>query len=110
MVANPNFTNDDGTAGLSNLTSGAVDAYFSGSWDAAKVKEGLGDNYGAAAMPTFKADGKDYQMKSLAGSKAVAFNPNAKSPEAASAFAGCQPELHQRRRHRRPVEPDLGRC
>ncbi len=25
MVANPNFTNDDRTAGLSNLTSGAVD-------------------------------------------------------------------------------------
>lgn len=99
LVANPNFTNDDGTAGLSNLTSGAVDAYFSGSWDAAKVKEGLGDNYGAAAMPTFKADGKDYQMKSLAGSKAVAFNPNAKSPEAASAFAAFLGSTEAQKKH-----------
>lgn len=87
LVANPNFSNDDGTAGLANLTSGAIDAYFSGSWDSAKVKEGLGDNYGAAEMPKFTAGGKEYQMKALAGSKAAAFNPNAKSPKAASTFA-----------------------
>ncbi len=50
-------------------------------------------------MPTFKADGKDYQMKSLAGSKAVAFNPNAKSPEAASAFAAFLGSTEAQKKH-----------
>lgn len=87
LVANPNFTNDENNAGLSMLTEGSVDAYFSGSWDSADLKDKLGDKLGAAEMPAFTVDGKDYTMKSFAGSKAVAFNPNTKAPEVASKFA-----------------------
>lgn len=87
MVANSNFVNDENNAGLSMLTEGSVDAYFSGSWDSAALKEKMGDKLGAAQMPSFKAGDADYTMKSLAGSKAVAFNPNTKSPEVASKFA-----------------------
>lgn len=99
LVANPNFTNDDGTLGLAGLKSGAVDAYFSGSWDAENVKKALGDNYGAATVPTFKAGDKDYQMKALAGSKAVGFNPNSKAPEAASAFAAYLGSTEAQKKH-----------
>lgn len=87
VVANPNFINDDDKSGLANLQSGAVDVFFSGNWNAATVKEALGDNYGAAQLPTFKLNGTDAQMKSFAGSKAVAYNPNSKNPKVAAQFA-----------------------
>lgn len=45
LVANPNFSNDADGAGLSGLRDGSINAIFSGSWDAAAVKEALGDNY-----------------------------------------------------------------
>lgn len=94
VVANSNFLNDDDTSGLANLQSGKVDVYFSGSWNASAVKEALGDNYGAAQLPTFKLDGQDVQMKAFSGSKAVAYNPksknnngNAKNTKVAAQFA-----------------------
>lgn len=87
MVANKNFVEDDNGAGLAGLKTGAVDAYFSGSWDAANAKKALGDNYAAAALPTAKIGGKDVQLKAFAGSKATAYNPNTKNPKIASEFA-----------------------
>ncbi|WP_101671182.1 extracellular solute-binding protein [Bifidobacterium anseris] len=99
MVANPNFVLDDGTNGVSNLVDGTTDAMFSGSWSAADVKKGLGDKYGAVAMPSFTADGKDYQMKSFAGSKAVAFNPNTKAPQVASEFAAYLGSADAQKKH-----------
>jgi len=87
MVANPNFVNDANGAGLAGLQSGEISAYFSGSWDAANVKDALGVNYGAAQPPTFNVNGKDVQIKAFAGSKAVAFNPNASNPTVAAQFA-----------------------
>ncbi|MCL1840266.1 MAG: extracellular solute-binding protein [Propionibacteriaceae bacterium] len=87
MVANPNFVDDANGAGLAGLQNGTIDAYFSGSWDAAAVKTALGDNMGAAQPPTFTLNGSAVQMKAFAGSKAVAFNPNAQNPQAAAQFA-----------------------
>lgn len=87
MAANKNFVEDDNGAGLAGLKTGAVDAYFSGSWDSANVKKALGSNYAAAALPTAKIGGKDVQLKAFAGSKATAYNPNTKSPKIASEFA-----------------------
>jgi arabinogalactan oligomer/maltooligosaccharide transport system substrate-binding protein len=87
LAANKNFVEDDNGAGLAGLKTGAVDAYFSGSWDADNVKKALGDNYAAAALPTAKINGKDAQLKSFAGSKAVAYNPNSKNVKVASQFA-----------------------
>jgi arabinogalactan oligomer/maltooligosaccharide transport system substrate-binding protein len=87
LVKNPNFVNDASGAGLAGIQNGTIDAYFSGSWDAANVKKALAANYGAAQPPTYTLNGSSVQMKAFAGSKAVAFNPNAKSPKAAAAFA-----------------------
>ncbi len=89
LVKNPNFVvdNDEG-AGLAAMQNGTVDAIFSGTWSAADVKKALGDNYAAAQLPSFTTSaGETYQMKAFYGSKAVAFNPNSKYPQAAAEFA-----------------------
>ncbi|MDR2565383.1 MAG: extracellular solute-binding protein [Bifidobacteriaceae bacterium] len=87
LVANPNFVVDSNGAGLAGIQNKTINAYFSGSWDGAAVQEALGDNFGAAQLPTFTLGGQQVQMKSFAGSKAIAFNPNAKNAQAAAAFA-----------------------
>lgn len=87
LVANPNFVNDADGAGLSNLRSGEVKAYFSGSWDYAQVKEILGDNLGASQLPMVNINGTDKQMLSFAGSKAIGVNPNCEDQEVAVALA-----------------------
>lgn len=58
------------------LITGKVGACFSGSWDAAKVIEALGDKLGVAQIPTCTIDGKEYQLKALGGTKCVGVNPN----------------------------------
>jgi len=87
LVANPNFVADSNGAGLGGLKDGSVKAIFSGSWDAANVQEALGDNYAAAQPPTYTLNGAQVQIEAFAGSKAIAFNPNASNPEVAAQFA-----------------------
>ena len=48
---------------------------------------------------SFKAGGKDYQMKALAGSKAIGMNPNTKTPEVASAFAAFLGSTEAQKKH-----------
>ncbi|KAB8298428.1 extracellular solute-binding protein [Bifidobacterium apri] len=89
LVKNSNFVvdNDEG-AGLAALQNGTVDAIFSGTWSASDVQKALGDNYAAAQLPSFTTeDGNTYQMKAFYGSKAIAYNPNSKVPQAAAEFA-----------------------
>jgi arabinogalactan oligomer/maltooligosaccharide transport system substrate-binding protein len=87
LVKNKNFVDDANGAGLAGLQHGTIDAYFSGSWDAAAAKKALGANYGAAQPAGYTLDGSQVQLKAFAGSKAVAFNPNASNPKAAAQFA-----------------------
>lgn len=87
LAANPNFVNDADGAGLSGIREGKVSAYFSGSWDYAEVKKALGDNLGAAQLPTITINGDAKQLKSFAGSKAVGVNPNCDNQEVAVALA-----------------------
>ena len=47
----------------------------------------MGDNFGVAKLPTYTLNGKETQLKSFAGSKAVGYNPNSKNTKAASQFA-----------------------
>ena len=65
----------------------SVAALFSGTWDAEAVKEKLGDNMGVAALPTVTIDGKEGQMKSFIGSKAIGVNPNAENQQVAMSLA-----------------------
>lgn len=87
MVNNANFVNDKDGSGLAGLRDGSVKAMFSGSWDYAAVKEALGENFGAAVLPSITIDGTECQMKSFAGSKAIGVNPNAEYPQVAVALA-----------------------
>ena len=76
---------------ISKLTTGEVSATFSGSWDAANIKAALGDKMGVAMLPKFTADGNEYQMTAMSGSKCVGVNPNSGAVEGkqeiATAFA-----------------------
>ena len=87
LTKNANFRNDKDGLGNSGLKDGSVGAYFSGSWEYAGLYEALGDKLGAAPLPTANIGGKDVQMKSFAGSKAVGVNPNAKNQKAAMELA-----------------------
>ena len=87
MHANPNFVVDADGSGLAGLRDGSVNAIFSGTWDAAAVKEALGDNFGAAQLPTVNIGGEAKQLKSFAGSKAIGVNPNCQNMQAAVALA-----------------------
>ena len=78
---------DAGGAGMDALRNGKVSALFSGTWDAANVKDALGDNYAAAQLPCITIDGAEKQMMSFSGSKAFAVNPNSQHMEAAVALA-----------------------
>lgn len=74
LAANPNFKIDQDGSGLAGLRDGSIHAIFSGSWDAAAVREILGENMGVAALPTYTLNGKEKQMYSYAGSKAIGVN------------------------------------
>lgn len=86
LAANPNFLVDADGSGLAGLGD-SVAALFSGTWDAEAVKEKLGDNMGVAALPTVTIDGKESQMKSFIGSKAIGVNPNAENQQVAMSLA-----------------------
>lgn len=74
LLANPNFVVDADGSGIAGLRDGSIHAMFSGSWDAAAVKEILGDNMGVASLPSYTLNGKEVQMMAYAGSKAVGVN------------------------------------
>lgn len=86
LAANPNFLVDADGSGLAGLGD-SVAALFSGTWDVEAVKEKLGDNMGVAALPTVTIDGKEGQMKSFIGSKAIGVNPNAENQQVAMSLA-----------------------
>jgi arabinogalactan oligomer/maltooligosaccharide transport system substrate-binding protein len=87
LAAHPNFLEDINGLGWSGMVDGTVDAYFSGSWDHASLKEFLGDALGAVQPPMVEIDGQQKQMMAFAGSKAVGVNPAADHQTAAMEFA-----------------------
>ncbi len=87
LAKNKNFINDAEGAGLSGLIGGTVGAIFSGSWDSQKIADALGENYGAAPLPTAKIGGAERQLLSFAGSKAIGVNPHCDHPEVAVSLA-----------------------
>ena len=74
LESNPNFRIDADGSGIAGMRDGNINAMFSGSWDAAAVKEALGDNMGVAALPTYTLNGEEKQMYAYAGTKAVGVN------------------------------------
>lgn len=64
-----------------------VGAGVDGSWNSATVAQVLGDNYGAAKLPTIKIKDKDTQIIGMNGSKLIGVNSHSKFPEAAQLLA-----------------------
>ncbi len=87
LAANPNFVYDDAGAGMAGLRDGSVKVLFSGSWDYNNVKEALGDNFAAKALPSITINGQEKQLMSFAGSKAIGVNPSCEYPQVAVALA-----------------------
>ncbi len=59
-------------------------AFVSGPWNNATIKDMLGDNMGAAKMPTYSIDGKSYQIGSFGGSKIIGVKPQTDGTKAAA--------------------------
>lgn len=87
LIADPHFVVDADGAGMAGLRDGSINALFSGSWDYGSVKEILGDNLGAAALPTYTLNGEAKQMYAYAGSKAVGVNAHSENMVAAVELA-----------------------
>ncbi|MCD8050811.1 MAG: extracellular solute-binding protein [Clostridiales bacterium] len=87
LIANPNFVVDADGSGMAGLRDGSISAIFSGSWDYDSVKEILGDNLGAAALPTYELNGEEKQMYAYAGSKAIGVNAHSEYMVAAVELA-----------------------
>ena len=100
LVKNKNFSNDADGSGMKGLKSGKVNAIFSGAWDYNNVADALGaENVGVAQLPTAKIDGKDVQLRSFAGSKAIGVNPNTKNPQVAVALASFLGSTEAQKEH-----------
>ncbi|MCD8161036.1 MAG: extracellular solute-binding protein [Clostridiales bacterium] len=112
LLANSNFVVDADGSGMAGLRDGSISAIFSGSWDYGSVKEILGDNLGAAALPTFELNGETKQMYAYAGSKAIGVNAHSEYMVAAVELAvylgsaECQ-LLHYQLRSVIPCNTDL---
>ena len=99
LAAHPNFVNDIDGIGVEDMIDGTVNAVFSGTWEAARLYDAMGDDLGIAVLPTFTAGGATYQMKAFASSHAIGVNPNAAHPALATEFAAflASPESVQLR-------------
>ncbi len=80
MASHSNFSQSTGSdAALFDPNGGTAGAIVSGTWDSATVSELLGDNFGAAKLPTFTVDGTSYQMSGFGGFKLVGVKPQTDS-------------------------------
>ncbi|MBQ3558673.1 MAG: extracellular solute-binding protein [Agathobacter sp.] len=62
-------------------------ACFDGSWNYGPYHEALGDDLGVAVLPTFNVGGKDVQLRSFYGAKAIGVNAQATTERGNSAAA-----------------------
>ena len=64
----------NGSADGSTFATGSS-VVVSGTWDATKVQEILGDNFAATKLPSFTVDGTTYQLGSFSGNKLMGVKP-----------------------------------
>ena len=87
MVASGKFHLSANNDELTLLKDGKVAAIVTGDWNKATIQKDLGDNYGAAVLPSFTIDGTSYNMKTYGSFKQIGVNAKCKEPEAAARFA-----------------------
>lgn len=71
----------------SGFASGTCGAGIDGTWDVVANQTALGDNYGAAKLPTINVNGKDKQIVSMFGYKYIGVNAASEFPRAAQILA-----------------------
>lgn len=81
------FINLDDTGFVEGVKNGTVIAGVNGVWNATKVQEAWGENFGAIKLPTYIADEKNVQMGSFAGYKFAGVNSYSKNLEWAHKLA-----------------------
>lgn len=81
------FTSLDPTNVSSGLLNGTVAAGVDGSWNSDADKKALGDNLGAAKLPTINVNGEAKQMISMYGYKMIGVNAYSKAPRTAQILA-----------------------
>ena len=71
----------------SGFAGGKCGAGIDGSWDTASNQKALGDNFGAAKLPTINVNGTDKQLISMFGYKYIGVNGSSKFPATAQILA-----------------------
>lgn len=73
LVKSPAYVSSSGADTLTAAVPAAV--LVSGTWITPKVREILGENYGATDLPSFTVDGKSYHLSSFSGNKLMGVKP-----------------------------------
>nr|WP_316626040.1 extracellular solute-binding protein [uncultured Ruminococcus sp.] len=81
------FTSLDVAQIASGFSTGTLGAGVDGSWNTNADQKALGDNFGAAKLPTINVDGTDKQLVSLFGYKYIGVNAASKFPASAQILA-----------------------
>ena len=81
------FTSLDVAQIASGFSTGTLGAGVDGSWNTNADQDALGDNFGAAKLPTINVDGTDKQLISLFGYKYIGVNAASQFPAAAQVLA-----------------------
>ena len=81
------FTSLDVAQIASGFETGTLGAGVDGSWNTNADQKALGDNFGAAKLPTINVDGTDKQLISLFGYKYIGVNAASKFPASAQILA-----------------------
>lgn len=81
------FISLDDEGFVNGVNAGTVIAGVNGVWNAQKIKEAWGDNFGAVKLPAYTANGNEVQMASFAGYKFVGVNSYSKNLEWAHKLA-----------------------
>jgi arabinogalactan oligomer/maltooligosaccharide transport system substrate-binding protein len=71
----------------SGLETGTAGAGVDGSWNTKADEKALGENFGAAKLPTIKVNGTDTQLISMFGYKYIGVNAHSKFPASAQILA-----------------------
>lgn len=95
------FISADVTNISSGFSSGTVAAGFDGTWNSTADLSALGENFGAAKLPTINVNGTDKQIVGMLGYKYIGVNSISEFPNAANILAyylsgtKCQTERAQ---------------
>ena len=75
LTSHPAYAQSENASSKFNPKGGDAAVLISGVWDSEVISDFLGENYGAAKLPTYTVDGKEYQMGSFGGYKLIGVKP-----------------------------------